>query len=68
MPAGVPVATFAVGIAGAKNAALFAAELLALYDPRVRQALTEMRAEQTARVLRNPDPAKPPRGPARVKR
>jgi 5-(carboxyamino)imidazole ribonucleotide mutase len=68
MPAGVPVATFAVGAAGAKNAALFAAELLALYDPRVRQALTEMRAEQTARVLRHPDPAKPPAAASRAKR
>lgn len=60
MPAGVPVATFAVGTAGAANAALFAAALLALYDPAVRQSLDAFRTAQTARVLRHPDPAKPP--------
>jgi 5-(carboxyamino)imidazole ribonucleotide mutase len=62
MPAGVPVATFAVGEAGAKNAALFAAAILALYDPRIRQLLRVFRAEQSSRVLRHPDPTRPPGG------
>lgn len=57
MPAGVPVATFAIGAAGAANAALFAAAILAGTDARVRQALDTFRAEQTAEVLAGPDPA-----------
>ena len=57
MPAGVPVATFAIGEAGAVNAALFAAAIVAGGDPEVRAALARHRAEQTARVLANPDPA-----------
>jgi 5-(carboxyamino)imidazole ribonucleotide mutase len=56
MPAGVPVATFAIGAAGARNAALFAAAILAAEDVRVRQALEEYRAAQTAAVLARPDP------------
>jgi 5-(carboxyamino)imidazole ribonucleotide mutase len=43
MPAGVPVATFAIGDAGAANAALFAAQILALADPRVHDALVDDR-------------------------
>jgi phosphoribosylaminoimidazole carboxylase PurE protein len=39
MPAGVPVATMALGAAGAKNAAIFAAQILALYDPKLRERL-----------------------------
>lgn len=40
MPAGVPVATMALGAAGAKNAAIFAAQILALSDPRIRDILS----------------------------
>jgi len=58
MPAGVPVATFAIGKAGAINAALFAASLLALEDKKVASALAEYRAAQTAKVLSKPDPRK----------
>lgn len=47
MPAGVPVATFAIGIAGAKNAAIFAAEILANDYPAVARALAKFRATQT---------------------
>ncbi len=59
MPAGVPVATFAIGRAGAVNAALFAAALLAQGDARVRDALEAFRADQTAQVRAHPDPAQP---------
>ncbi|MBS0293438.1 MAG: 5-(carboxyamino)imidazole ribonucleotide mutase [Proteobacteria bacterium] len=48
MPKGVPVATFAIGAAGAANAALFAVALLANNDPALRQRLEAFRAEQTA--------------------
>ncbi len=48
MPKGVPVATFAIGQAGAANAALFAVALLANHDPALRQKLDAFRAEQTA--------------------
>lgn len=51
MPAGVPVATFAIGQAGAKNAALFAAALLASNNAEVAKHLAEFRAQQTASVL-----------------
>jgi 5-(carboxyamino)imidazole ribonucleotide mutase len=56
MPAGVPVATFAIGQAGATNAALFAASLLAADDAAVRARLDAFRASQTAKVLAQPDP------------
>ena len=56
MPAGVPVATFAIGKAGATNAALFAASLLALEDAAVAKALREFRSAQTEAVLAKPDP------------
>lgn len=59
MPAGVPVATFAIGQAGAVNAALFAASILAAGDARVQQALDAFRASQTADVLAHPDPSIP---------
>jgi 5-(carboxyamino)imidazole ribonucleotide mutase len=59
MPAGVPVATFAIGPAGAKNAALFAAALLANEFPDVRAALDAFREAQTAAVLAKPDPRAP---------
>ena len=47
MPAGVPVATFAIGLAGAKNAALFAAALLAGTHPDIKEALNVLRRQQT---------------------
>ncbi len=56
MPAGVPVATFAIGPAGASNAALFAAALLAADHPDIRQALHAFRREQTDKVLADVDP------------
>ena len=48
MPKGVPVATFAIGEAGAANAALFAVAMLAAHDPDLRARLDAFRAEQTA--------------------
>jgi 5-(carboxyamino)imidazole ribonucleotide mutase len=60
MPAGVPVATFAIGRAGATNAALAAAQILARKDPAVRAALGRQRDEQTAAVLGRPDPRAAP--------
>jgi 5-(carboxyamino)imidazole ribonucleotide mutase len=56
MPAGIPVATFAIGAAGAANAALFAAALLAADDAEIRSALIAFREQQTADVLAAPDP------------
>ncbi|HME39538.1 MAG TPA: 5-(carboxyamino)imidazole ribonucleotide mutase [Steroidobacteraceae bacterium] len=56
MPSGIPVATFAIGAAGAKNAALFAAAILANDNIDVRTALDAFRREQTAAVLAKPDP------------
>ena len=56
MPAGVPVATFAIGTAGATNAALCAAAILANRHPAVQTALEEFREKQTAAVLGSPDP------------
>ncbi len=58
MPAGVPVATFAIGIAGATNAALFAAAMLAPDHANVAEALHAFRARQTADVADNDDPRK----------
>jgi 5-(carboxyamino)imidazole ribonucleotide mutase len=48
MPKGVPVATFAIGPAGAANAALFAVAMLASHDPALRQRLLDFRTHQTA--------------------
>jgi 5-(carboxyamino)imidazole ribonucleotide mutase len=59
MPSGVPVATFAIGAAGAKNAALFAAAILANESAEVRAALDAFREAQTAAVLAKPDPRTP---------
>jgi 5-(carboxyamino)imidazole ribonucleotide mutase len=56
MPAGIPVATFAIGNAGACNAALFAAAMLASEEPAIARALAEYRARQTADVLAADDP------------
>ena len=54
MPKGVPVATFAVGQSGAVNAGLFAASILALEDPVIRDALDRYRDQQTADVPVDP--------------
>jgi 5-(carboxyamino)imidazole ribonucleotide mutase len=54
MPAGVPVATFAIGQAGAVNAALFVAAILALADPQAAAALAEWRRTQTDSVAESP--------------
>jgi 5-(carboxyamino)imidazole ribonucleotide mutase len=51
MPGGIPVATFAIGKAGATNAALHAVAILALGDASLARKLTEFRAEQTQKVL-----------------
>jgi len=51
MPGGVPVATFAIGKAGATNAALFAVAMLALSDSALAEALREYRVRQTQKVL-----------------
>ena len=59
MPAGVPVATFAIGAAGAANAGLFAAAMLAADHAAVREALDAFRARQTDDVLAHPDPRQP---------
>ena len=58
MPAGIPVATFAIGKAGAVNAALFAAAMLALQSDEIAKALADYRSAQTERVLARPDPRK----------
>lgn len=51
MPSGIPVATVAIGKAGARNAALLAIQILALSDPGVRRRLLAYRARQTAQVI-----------------
>ena len=56
MPAGVPVGTLAIGPAGAVNAALLAAAILANEDPAIASALDAYRREQTERVLADADP------------
>ena len=56
MPAGIPVATFAIGNAGAANAALFAAAMLAHDDPGIAAALAAFREKQTDDVAANDDP------------
>ncbi len=56
MPAGVPVGTLAIGRAGAVNAALLAAAILANDDADVAAALEQFRQDQTDRVLADPDP------------
>ncbi len=56
MPAGVPVGTLAIGRAGAVNAALLAASILALGDPALGERLRAYRAAETQAVLDNPNP------------
>jgi len=57
MPAGIPVATMSIGDAGAKNAALYCAALLATHDTKIKTSLSDFRAKQTNSVLNNPNPA-----------
>ena len=59
MPAGIPVGTLAIGKAGAINAGLLAAAILAGNHPNIREALDKFRKSQTERVLHNPDPRDP---------
>src|SRR3954469_16794610 len=59
MPAGVPVATLAIGRAGAVNAALLATSILAGKRPELGEALERYRAKQTQAVLDHPDPRVP---------
>ena len=61
MPKGIPVATFAIGAAGAANAALFAIAMLALHDPALLQRLQAFRAAQTeaARAMTLPPQPSP---------
>ena len=56
MPAGIPVATLAIGKAGAINAALLSASILGAKHPQFHTVLKAFRAEQTDSVLDNPDP------------
>lgn len=56
MPAGIPVATLAIGKAGAINAALLSASILGAKRPQFHAVLKKFRAEQTDSVLDNPDP------------
>jgi 5-(carboxyamino)imidazole ribonucleotide mutase len=54
MPGGIPVGTLAIGKAGAKNAGLLAASIIALNDPKIAAALEAFRAKQTASVAETP--------------
>lgn len=56
MPAGIPVATLAIGVAGSANAALLAAAILGNSRPELRERLRLYRQQQTAAVLDHPDP------------
>ena len=56
MPGGIPVATLAIGKAGAINAGLFAAAILARSHPEILESLRTFREEQTRKVLEQPDP------------
>jgi 5-(carboxyamino)imidazole ribonucleotide mutase len=56
MPAGIPVGTLGIGRAGAVNAALLAAAILANSRPEIAKALVRYREEQARKILENPDP------------
>lgn len=56
MPGGIPVGTLAIGDAGAKNAGILAAQIVANQDPKIREAVRAWRQAQTDDVLANPDP------------
>jgi 5-(carboxyamino)imidazole ribonucleotide mutase len=60
MPAGIPVGTLSIGVAGATNAALLAASIVANQRPDIREALDAYRKAQTDKVLAQPDPRVPP--------
>ena len=60
MPAGIPVGTMAIGTAGAANAALFAAAIMANKHPDIRESLDRFRTEQTEKGGRNTDPRADP--------
>jgi len=61
MPAGIPVHTFAIGKAGAINAALGAVAILALTDKKIKNKLINFRKNQTQKVLKNSKPGKTPK-------
>lgn len=56
MPGGIAVGTLAIGIAGAKNAGLLAAQIIGLQNPSVKEAINLFRSKQTEAVLNQPDP------------
>lgn len=58
MPAGIPVATLAIGVPGATNAGLLAVAILGCKYADLRVALQQFREQQTQKVLRHPDPSK----------
>lgn len=62
MPGGVPVGTLAIGDAGAKNAALLAAQQLGTHHPAIREAVRAWRDARTGAVLDDPDPREPAPG------
>lgn len=59
MPAGIPVMTMSIGEAGAKNAALSAAAILAVQDDKIAHNLNQFRQQQTQKVMQNPNPSAP---------
>jgi phosphoribosylcarboxyaminoimidazole (NCAIR) mutase len=59
MPAGVPVATMALGASGAKNAAVFAAQILALSDPAIRTRLEQHKKDLAAGVTKQTEQIPP---------
>ena len=60
MPGGIPVATVAVGKAGATNAAILATQILGVKDSKFREAVRGLRAKRAKAILENPDPRHPP--------
>ncbi|GIW82472.1 MAG: N5-carboxyaminoimidazole ribonucleotide mutase [Gemmatales bacterium] len=58
MPGGIPVGTLAIGRAGAVNSALFAVAILALSEPKYREALQRFREAQKQKILAEPDPSR----------
>ena len=59
MPAGIPVGTLAIGRAGAVNAALFAAAIMGIKRPEVREEIRKYRENQAQAILAHPDPREP---------
>jgi 5-(carboxyamino)imidazole ribonucleotide mutase len=57
MPAGIPVGTLAIGEAGAKNAGILAAQIVANENENIKKNVSIFRANQTQEVLDNPNPA-----------